>query len=348
MDNFLKDNKPLIILEMANNHMGNISHGKKIIDKYFKIIKKYKNNLQFAIKFQFRDIKTYIHEDFLDKKDDKYVSRFFDTQLNKSEWKKLIKHSKKKFLTICTPFDEISVKKVIDYNFDFLKIASCSMDEWPLLEHIAKLAKQKKIIASLGGGDDQSIRNIISFFSSKKRKLNAKFLYCVAKYPTEPENLNLSYFSHLKEIYGKKIMGFSTHENTNETLSASIAYAMGARIFEKHVAVETHKYKKNAYSVDTLQFEKWLDNLNNTILRYGSLKKRNTYLNEEKKNLLAFKRGVFIKKGIYKKKHSFLNKRDYFLAFPAKKGQLLSNDISKFKEFKFINNKPVTGAIIKK
>ena len=74
---------------------------------------------------------------------------------------------KKKFLTICTPFDEISVKKVIDYNFDFLKIASCSMDEWPLLEHIAKLAKQKKIIASLGGGDDQSIRNIISFFSSK-------------------------------------------------------------------------------------------------------------------------------------------------------------------------------------
>jgi len=36
------------------------------------------------------------------------------------------------------------------------------------------------------------------------------------------------------------------------------------------------------------------------------------------------------------------------LAFPARQGQLLSNDLSKFKNFQFKNAKPVSGAIYKK
>ena len=79
---FLKKNKPLVILEMANNHMGDVSHGIKIIDKYFNLTKKFNQNIDFAIKFQFRDIKTYIHEDFLSNTEDKYVSRFLETQFS--------------------------------------------------------------------------------------------------------------------------------------------------------------------------------------------------------------------------------------------------------------------------
>jgi len=144
---FLKKNKQLVIIEMANNHMGDVSHGIKIIDKYFNLAKKFNQNIDFAIKFQFRDIKTYIHEDFLSNTEDKYVSRFLETQFSENEWKRLINYAKSKFITICTPFDEKSVKKIIKLKFDFLKIASCSMDEWPLLEYIAKFAKNKKIIS---------------------------------------------------------------------------------------------------------------------------------------------------------------------------------------------------------
>ncbi|MDC1003937.1 N-acetylneuraminate synthase family protein, partial [Candidatus Pelagibacter sp.] len=282
MNSFLKDNKPLVILEMANNHMGDFNHAKKIIKEYSLLTKKFRKNINFAIKFQFRDLGTYLHKDFLGK-NDKYVSRFVETQLSDSEWVKIIKYAKLKFITICTPFDEISVKKIIKFNFDYLKIASCSMDEWPLLECIAKIAKKKKIISSLGGGDNNSIRNVISFFSSKKRKINIRYLYCVAKYPTLPENLNLSFFNQLKELYGDKILGFSTHEDPDELISVSMAFAMGARIFEKHIAVETNNYKKNAYSVNTSQFAKWIENLNSAIIRYGSVKNRNNYLKEEKK-----------------------------------------------------------------
>jgi N-acetylneuraminate synthase len=228
MNFFLKNNKPLVILEMANNHMGDLSHAKKIINQYSKVTKKFKPSINFAIKFQFRDIETYIHKNFLGKSEDKYIARFFQTRLNDQEWNKLIFYAKSKFITICTPFDEISVKKIIKFKFDYLKIASCSMDEWPLLECISKFAKNKKIISSLGGGDENSIRNIISFFSSRQRRLNIKFLYCVATYPTEAKNLNLSYFSYLREIYGDKIMGFSTHENPDELMNTNaILKSMG-------------------------------------------------------------------------------------------------------------------------
>lgn len=343
---FLDNDKPLVILEMANNHMGDINHAKKIINEYFDLTKNFNKIINFAIKFQFRDLKSYIHKDFLDGYKDKYVSRFLETQFNAQEWKQLIGYAKSKFITICTPFDEVSLNKIIQFKFDYIKVASCSMDEWPLLEHISRFAKNKKIIVSLGGGDETSIRNVISFFSSKK--INSKFLYCVAKYPTKATNLNLSYFAHLRNLYGDKIFGFSTHENPDEIKSVNMAYAMGARIFEKHVALETKNYKKNEYSVNVVQFEKWLESLKQSILRYGSIDSRKKYLNIERKNLSVFKRGVFLREGIHKIRGDKITEKDYFLAFPAKKGQLLSNDLSKFKDFEFKNIKPVSGAIYKK
>ena len=105
------------------------------------------------------------------------------------------------------------------------------------------------------------------------------------KISTLPKNLNLSYFQQLKETYGDKILGFSTHEDPNELISVSMAFAMGARIFEKHIAVETKYYKKNDYSVNISQFTKWVENLNSAITGYGSVKNRNHYLKEEKKTI---------------------------------------------------------------
>ena len=126
--------KPLIIFEMANNHMGDLAHAKKIIDIFFKLSKDFKDKLDFAMKFQFRDLDSYIHKSFKFS-DHSQVKRFLDTKLTNEQWKFLIKYTKKKsFITICTAFDENSVNKIIQNKFNYLKIASCSMDEWPLLE----------------------------------------------------------------------------------------------------------------------------------------------------------------------------------------------------------------------
>jgi sialic acid synthase SpsE len=318
--------KPLIILEIANNHMGLLSHGKKIIDEFYKITKKY-GNMDFAIKFQFRSLENYIHEDYFNS-DNVQVKRFLDTKLKDKEWLQLINFAKKKFLIICTPFDEKSVDKIIKYKFDYLKIASCSVDEWPLLEYIYKKAKKIKIICSLGGASVNTISKNFSFFN--KKKINIKYLYCVAKYPTEPSKLNLDFIRILRENFGDKICGFSTHELPDEYLSGSIAYSMGARIFEKHVNIKTKKFKINKYSSTPNQLDKWLFFINQTIIRLGSEKRRNSFLKEEQKNLLDFKRGAFMKKGLYKKKGDKIETKDIDFFFPLQKNQIQSNQITNF------------------
>ena len=329
--NIFKD-KPLVVYEMANNHMGDLVHAKKIINEYFKISSKFKKyGIEFAFKFQFRDLDTFIHPTFKNT-DHSGVKRFESTRFSEKHWNDLIKFTKKRFITVCTAFDEPSVKKVIKFKFDYIKIASCSINDWPLIEYLAKNIKNKKIIASLGGKSESEISNIISFFTNRKK--NIRYFYCVAKYPTSPSDLNLSYLDKLRSIYGDKICGFSTHENPDETLSGAIAFSMGARMFEKHVNIKSKKYNINKYSTTPDQIEKWLASLVNSILRVGTYQNRELFLNQEKKNLSQFERGVYVKKNITIKKGEILSSKNVTFAYPRSKNQLSANDFSKFSNYK--------------
>ena len=103
--------KTLVVLEMANNHMGSIVHAKKIVKDFKKVTNKFSKKIDFAIKFQYRDKDTFIHKDFINL-DDRVIKRFKSTFLSNNDWKNLIKFSKKYFKLVCTPFDEISANKV--------------------------------------------------------------------------------------------------------------------------------------------------------------------------------------------------------------------------------------------
>ena len=105
--------KNLFILDLANNHFGDMQHAKLIIKNFSEVVKK--NKLNAAIKFQLRDYDTFIHKDYLNS-DDKYVRRFLDTKLSISQFKELFKYVKKNnLLTACTPFDENSVKVIENF-----------------------------------------------------------------------------------------------------------------------------------------------------------------------------------------------------------------------------------------
>ena len=328
--------RPLVIFEIANNHMGDVNHGKKIISEYCSISRVFKNEMDFAFKFQFRDLDSYVHHSYKDIKNSQ-VERFISTKLSERNWHELIAICrKKKFKIIGTAFDEKSVDKIISLKLDYLKIASCSVDEWPLLEYIAKKIKNGKILSSLGGASEAQIRNSVSFFVNRRK--NIKFLYCVAKYPTHPHDLNLKYFSHLQSIYGEKILGFSSHEYPSEILSGGLSYALGARIFEKHVNINSKKYKINKYSTNLHQMSLWLENLYETIKRIGSVEKRENFLKYERQNLKVFKRGAYLKKGIEKKRGEKILINDIDFAFPCEKKQLEANVFSKFSNFIAKNN----------
>lgn len=77
--------KKLIIFEMANNHMGDMTHGKTMITQFGEVAKKYPE-FDFAWKFQFRDFSTFIHKDYKDRMDIKYVKRFTETSLTQDQF----------------------------------------------------------------------------------------------------------------------------------------------------------------------------------------------------------------------------------------------------------------------
>ena len=316
--------KTLVILEMANNHMGSLVHAKKIVTDFKKIENKFSKKIDFALKFQYRNKETFIHKSYINS-DDRVIKRFKSTFLSNKDWRDLINFSKKHFKLVCTPFDETSADKVFREKFDYVKIASCSITDWPLVEHIYEnyKKKKKKIIASLGGLSEIEILKVTSYF--KNRNVDISFLYCVAKYPSLANELNLSFFNHLRKKYGEKIIGFSTHEDPNIKISPSVAYGAGARIFEKHIGVETKKIKLNKYSVSPKELELWVNNLSEAIDMWGSVNSRNKSIKEENIQLSQFKRGIYLSKKI--SKGTTIKKSDIYFAFPAIKNQLKANDL---------------------
>ena len=86
MKNNIFDN--LLILDLANNHFGDMLHSKNIIKKFSKIVRNHKAKA--TIKFQFRQLPEFIHEDFRDS-NLKYVRRFLDTKLSDSDFFNLFK-----------------------------------------------------------------------------------------------------------------------------------------------------------------------------------------------------------------------------------------------------------------
>ncbi|MGA3007051.1 MAG: N-acetylneuraminic acid synthase, partial [Opitutaceae bacterium] len=57
----------LFVLEMTNNHQGNLERGLKIVHEHSRVVRF--NNVRAAIKLQFRDVKNFVHKDFQTRKD---------------------------------------------------------------------------------------------------------------------------------------------------------------------------------------------------------------------------------------------------------------------------------------
>ena len=209
--NFFKD---LIVLDLANNHFGNVSHAKKIITQFAKINSKHKLNA--TIKFQFRQLPEFVHKNYRNS-DKKYVRRFLDTKMSDNSFYQIFKFIKKKnFKTSCTPFDESSISKIEKFGFDILKIASVSAQDFSLHERACK-NKIPKII-STGGLKIDDIDKIVSFYSKKSQKF--ALMHCVSIYPSNNNSLNISFISNLKKRYDDVPIGWSTHERPNEFLPA--------------------------------------------------------------------------------------------------------------------------------
>lgn len=317
--------KPLFIFEMANNHQGDVEHGKKIIRAMEKVATPYRDDFNFAVKFQYRNLDTFIRPDYKNRTDVKNIKRFQETRLSQEEFLELKREVEScNFFTVCTPFDEISAQRIVEQDYNAIKIASCSFTDWSLVEAIA--LTKLPVIASTAGASLEDIDKIVQFFHH--RNIELSLMHCVAEYPTPNEKLELNQITLLKNRYPNVRIGFSTHEQPSEMDSVKLAVAKGAKIFERHVGFPTDTISLNKYSSTPDEISLWLGAAKKAFDMCGISDQRYISSQKEKDDLAALQRGVFARNNLSEK--SNLSVDNTFLAFPCESGQLLAKHMSKY------------------
>ena len=164
----------LFIYDLANNHQGDYAHAARVITDVAAV-----NNaagVLGALKFQFRQLDSFIHPDFKTRTDLKYIKRFSETKLSIDEFRSLADVARNnKLLTMCTPFDEESVDIICDMGLDVIKVASCSADDRPLIEKISRV--NKPVVVSTAGLRTDEIDWLVNFLETER--VNFALMHCV-------------------------------------------------------------------------------------------------------------------------------------------------------------------------
>ena len=328
------------ILEMANNHMGDVAHGKRIIREMREACAGY--NFRFGIKLQYRHIPDFIHPDFRTSTDLKFVKRFSETALSWDDYRRLkdaiVEHG---FLSICTPWDEASVDKIVEHGFDYLKVPSCYLTDWPLAERIA--ATCLPVVISTAGEPFEEIDRAVSFYQHRKKKLT--IMHCVGEYPTADDNLQLNQIELLRHRYADLEIGYSTHEAPEQYESVMMAIAKGATVLEKHVGVPTEKFPLNAYSAAPEQVRKWLAAAQKAVAMGGVTGRRHEFSSAEQRTLAELHRAVFARRAI--SEGELIRMEDVFLSIPGRPEQVVGQDLSKYTEYRATRSYAPNEAIMR-
>jgi len=260
----------LFVLEMANNHLGSVERGLKIIQEFSQIVRF--NNVRASIKLQFRDVGNFVHKDFVERVDLRYVKKTLDTRLSDDQYATLVKA---------------------------IRQAGCG--------------------SSLKDMDD-----IVTFFAN--RSIPLAINHCVSIYPSQDSELEINQIDFLRNRYPNNTIGYSTHECTDWNNSMMIAYAKGARTFERHVDINSDGVKVSPYCSLPHQIDEWFKAFHKAKEMCGAPgTQKRMPPKKEIEYLDALVRGVYAKEDL-QEGHS-LTDEDVYLAIPLQKGQLSCREL---------------------
>lgn len=311
----------LFVLEIANNHWGKVDRGLRIISEFSKIVRF--NNMRAAIKLQLRDVDRFVHCDFRDRTDIRYIKKTLDTRLSNEGIGALVKAIRESgCITMATPFDEKSVDLCVELGIQIIKIASSDLNDWVLIERIAKT--RRPCIVSTGGSSLKDLDDLVTFFSN--RNIPLAINHCVSIYPSEDSELELNQIDFLKNRYPEHTIGFSTHEYGDWTSSIFIAYAKGARTFERHVDIDDDGIPVSPYCSVPEQIDQWFKAFLKAKDMCGApgTQKRNPP-RKEVEYLDTLVRGVYAARDL--PEGHVLTDEDVYLAIPLQRGQISCREL---------------------
>ena len=278
--------QPFVIAEIGHNHQGSIAKAREM----FLAAKEAGVD---AVKLQKRDNRSlYTRELYNQPYDNKnsygntYGEHREALEFGKSEYRELQEYAKElDIIFFATPFDFKSVDFLAELDMPAYKIASGDLVNTPMQREIAKLGKP--IFLSTGGGTINDIHRACDTILPINEQLC--ILHCTASYPAELHDMNLNVIPILIDEFPDQVIGLSDHENGID--AASIAYLLGARVFEKHFTLNRAlKGTDQSFSLEPQGLKKLVRNLDRIPVIRGDGNKK--LLESEKKPLTKMAKSI--------------------------------------------------------
>lgn len=292
LKDLIKKNNFFVIAESGSNHEGSIDDAVQLIREASKAGAN-------AVKFQSFTSKTlFAHKEYTKilKIPENALDNVDDIVLKKEWYETLYKEANKnKIILMSTPFSVEAVDDMDKY-VPIYKIASCDIDNIPLLRKVA--STKKPVILSTGLATNKDIKNALNILKNNEVAL----LHCSVEYPTPLENERLNRIVVMNKLFKKNIIGYSDH--TIGIDAPIIAYTLGAKIIEKHFTITPEKKSgDHIISLDTNSMKEMISKLKDTNKMLGgndALKNEKKMSKQEKKELVYAKRGIYLNHSMLK------------------------------------------------
>ena len=297
--------KTFVIAEIGSNHQGSVETALELISEA-------KKNGASAVKFQKRNNKNLFTSELYNanyENDNSYGKTYGlhreALEFNLDQFKVIKDYcTKLDIVFFFFFFDFDSIDFLMKLEVDLFKVASADLMNTPLLNALAKT--QKTIILSTGGGTMDDIKRAANEILTINQKL--VILHCTASYPVIHSDMNLSVIPKLISEFPDQVIGLSDHENGVH--AASIAYMLGARVFEKHFTLNrSWKGTDHSFSLEPIGMGKLTRNLARIPDLLGDGIKRK--LESELKPLKKMSKSIVASKNISKGDIIELNMLNY-------------------------------------
>jgi N-acetylneuraminate synthase/sialic acid synthase len=264
------DSKCFVIAEIGHNHQGNVDSCKQLI-------KAAVDAGASAVKLQKRSNKSLFTKEYFDRPynsensfGDTYGEHRENLEFNRDQYLELQAFSAELgVIFFATAFDFESADFLEDLKVPAYKVASGDLKNIPLIKYLATFGKP--LFISTGGGTIEDVDRAVAALEGTGAQYC--ILQCTAGYPPSWEELNLRVISEFRNRYSSPVIGFSSHDSG--IAMATAAYALGARVVEKHFTLNrTLKGTDHAFSLEPQGLRKMIRDLDRLHLAMGDGQKR--------------------------------------------------------------------------
>ena len=221
--------KPIVIAEACENHLGNIESALKMIIEAKKAgcdVIKFQHHIRDKEMIRGLNMSNNFNEDLYD-----FLGRCslnIDQHILLKE-----KCDQLNIRYLCTPFCKEAAEELIKYNLcETMKIGSGEMQDFRLLDFLTK--KNINLILSTGMSTLSEIQETYEFL--KNRSASFAFMHCVSEYPPIYKDVQIDTLKYLREKYCDICIGFSCH--TPNIYTSLAAATIGVEFIEKHVTLD--------------------------------------------------------------------------------------------------------------